>query len=74
VNTDFEDQYLDVLQNVECSLLSEIDEHLDLCDHDMLRIIENVITQYKSQNRGNFGCSLNPIQQKILERGTGYVF
>src|SRR5579871_861858 len=67
MNTDFEDQYLDVLQNIECSLLSEIEIYPDLCDHDMLRIIEGAIAQYKSQNKVKFGSSLNPIHQKILE-------
>ena len=69
--TEFEDQYLDVLQNIEWALLSSVKDHPELSDHDMLRIIEQVLTYYKSQQRGNLiiaQSKLPNICQDIFER------
>ena len=69
--TEFEDQYLDVLQNIEWTLLSSIKDHPELSDHDMLRIIEQSLTYYKSQQRGNpviAQSKLTDIHQEIFER------
>lgn len=69
--TEFEDQYLDVLQNIEWALLSLVKDHPELSDHDMLRIIEQALTYYKSQQRGNpviAQSKLTDIRQEIFER------
>ena len=69
--TEFEDQYLDVLQNIEWALLSLVKDHPALSDHDMLRIIEQALTYYKSQQRGNPAIAqskLTDIRQDIFER------
>ena len=51
--TEFEDQYIDVLQNIEWALLSLVKDHPELSDHDMpLRIIEQALTYYKSRAGG----------------------
>ena len=55
--TEFEDQYIDVLQNIEWALLSLVKDHPELSDHDMLRIIEQALTYYKSQQRGNLAIA-----------------
>lgn len=69
--TEFEDQYIDVLQNIEWALLSLVKDHPELSDHDMLRIIEQALTYYKSQQRGNLVIAqskLTDIRQDIFER------
>lgn len=69
--TEFEDQYLDVLQNIEWALLSLVKDHPDLSDHDMLRIIEQALAYYKSQQRENpviAQSKLTDIRQDIFER------
>ena len=69
--TEFEDQYMDVLQNIEWALLSLVKDHPELSDHDMLRIIEQALTYYKSQQRGNPAIAqskLTDIRQDIFER------
>ena len=69
--TEFEDQYLDVLQNVEWALLSLVKDHPELSDHDMLCIIEQALTYYKSQQRENpviAQSKLTDIRQDIFER------
>ncbi|MGE5196347.1 MAG: hypothetical protein ACM3JI_03345 [Anaerolineae bacterium] len=69
--TEFKDQYLDVLQNIEWALLSLVKEHPELSDHDMLRIIEQALTYYKSQQRENLVIAqskLTDIRQDIFER------
>ncbi len=51
---DFEDKYMGVLQNIECSLLSSTKNNPKLCDHDMLRVVEYAIACYKSRERERF--------------------
>jgi len=68
---EFEGQYLDVLQNIECALLSLVKDHPELSDHDMLRTTEQALTHYKSQQRGNPAIAqskLTDIHQDIFER------
>ncbi len=68
---EFEDQYIDVLQNIEWALLSLVKDHPELSDHDMLRIIEQALTYYKSQQRENpviAQSKLTNIRQDIFER------
>lgn len=67
----FEDQYIDVLQNIEFALLSSVKDHPELSDHDMLRIIEHSLTHYKSRQGGNpvlTRSKLTGIHQDIFER------
>ncbi len=69
--TEFEDHYLDVLQNIEWGLLSLVKDHPELSDHDMLRITEQTLTYYKSQRRENLAIAqskLTDIHQDIFER------
>jgi hypothetical protein len=68
---EFEDKYLDVLQNIEWGLLSMTNDYHELSDHDMLRIIEQAITYYKFQQRGNLAIAqskLTGLDQKIFDR------
>ncbi|MBI5346887.1 MAG: hypothetical protein HZB76_07090 [Chlamydiae bacterium] len=71
MTTEFEDKYLDVLQNIEYGLLSIVKEHPELCDHDMLRVIEHTLTYYKSRQRESVAANklAHPLQE-IFERVT----
>ncbi len=67
---EFEEQYMDVLQNIEVGLLSSVKSHPELCDHDMLRIVEHLIMHYKSQQkeRSTSGPNqLTGIHQEIFQ-------
>ena len=69
--TAFEDKYLDVLQNIEYGLLSMVKDHPQLCDHDMLRVIEQALIYYKSRPRESasaFQHKLAHPQQEIFSR------
>lgn len=69
--TKFEDQYLDVLENIEWALLSSVKEDPDLSDHDMLRIIEHALIYYKAQQRGRLTIAQSKLlntRQDIFER------
>lgn len=70
MTTEFEDKYLDVLQNIEWGLLSTTNDNPKLCDHDMLRIVTYVIAYYRSSQRENFLTErkLADTQQEIFER------
>jgi hypothetical protein len=48
----FEDQYLDVLQNIEFAIVSVYREQLDLRDSVVLRAIEALIDHYRAESRG----------------------
>jgi hypothetical protein len=56
MNIDFEDRYLDVLQNIEWGLFSTVKAPPELCDYDMLRVIEYTIAYYKFENKGRKMC------------------
>jgi hypothetical protein len=69
MTTEFEDKYLDVLQNIEWGLLQLVPERPELCDHDMLRIIEQAVSYYKTLERGHQITSqgtLDGIHKKIF--------
>jgi hypothetical protein len=54
MTTDLEDKYIDVLQNIEWSLLSSAKNNPKLCDYDILRVVEYAIACYKSRERERF--------------------
>ena len=51
MSSDFENKYLDVLQNIEFGLLSGTKDNHQLCDHDILRVIEHAIAYYKFREK-----------------------
>lgn len=70
MTTEFEDKYLDVLQNIEWGLLQLVPDRPELCDHDMLRIIEQAVSYYKILERGHQVTSqgaLDGIHKRIFE-------
>ena len=48
----FEDQYLDVLQNLEAAIAAFYDQHADLSDSSVDRALEALIRFYKADGSG----------------------
>ncbi len=59
----FEEQYLDVLQNIEFALVSIYKEHPDMIDADAGNAISSLIRLYQAEQRGRttLEIRLNPI-------------
>jgi len=67
--SEFEDQYLDVLQNIEWALLSLVVDHPDLSDHDLRRIVEQTLAYYKSLHKETtIMQKFTGIHQEIFEK------
>jgi len=56
-----EEQYEDVLQNMEVAIVSVYREHREMSDYDVLRVLDAVVDSYRAENVGraprNFGLS-----------------
>ena len=66
----FEDEYLDVLQNIEMAIVSVYRENLDLTDYDVDKVFNLVWTEYRDQKTGRktpLPC-LNPNAQMVYDR------
>lgn len=48
----FEEQYLDVLQNIEMAIVSVYREHNDLLDYDVDRALEILWMEYRNDKEG----------------------
>ncbi|MCL4531561.1 MAG: hypothetical protein M1282_19415 [Chloroflexi bacterium] len=48
----FEDQYLDVLQNIEMATLSVYREHRDLVDYDVDKVLNLLWMEYRNEKQG----------------------
>ena len=46
---DFEEKYMDVLQNIEFGILSVYREHPEMVDWDALKAIETLIREYQAE-------------------------
>lgn len=64
--------YEDVLQNLEYALLSVNQEHSEICDHDVLRVVQAAITYYKSSKRdtSTHFSQLSTLEQKMFTQVT----
>ena len=47
----FEEQYLDVLQNIEFAIVSAYREHNDLRDREVMRALDALIDFYRAEAR-----------------------
>jgi hypothetical protein len=65
----FEDQYLDVLQNIEFSLAQVYRDHADMLDHDARNAIEALARAYQAEARGRTITlpRLNPLAQEAYD-------
>ncbi|MBI5274306.1 MAG: hypothetical protein HY860_04545 [Chlamydiales bacterium] len=73
MTTAFEEKYLDVLQNIEWTLLSNVQEDPGLCDYEMLYVVEQLLIYYKYLQRDPSStpilqCNLSKTQQDIFGR------
>ena len=48
----FEDQYLDVLQNIEMAVVSVYREHNTLLDYDVDKVLNILWTEYRNEKQG----------------------
>ena len=48
----FEDQYLDVLQNIEMAIVSVYRKHGDLLDYDVDKVLNLLWTEYRNEKQG----------------------
>jgi len=65
----FEDQYLDVLQNIETGILTVYRKRPEMTDWDALSAIEALIRAYRSEAAGRQPAPprLNPIAQEVYD-------
>ena len=65
-----EDQYRDVLQNMEFAIVSTYREHPGMSDYDVLRVIDAVVDAYRAQNIGREprDFALSQTEQICLDR------
>jgi hypothetical protein len=52
MNQRFEDQYLDVLQNIEAAIVQVYHEHPELADSSVDRALEGLVRMYQTEARG----------------------
>jgi hypothetical protein len=69
----FEDKYLDVLQNIESSIVEVYREHPEMTDWDALNAIQALIRFYQAQARKRSAIqpSLSPLAQATFEAVRG---
>ncbi len=48
----FEEQYMDVLQNIEMAIVSVYREHNDLTDYDVDKVLNLLWTEYRNEKQG----------------------
>ncbi len=67
---EFEEQYQDVLQNIEFGIVSVYQEHPEMVDYAAMRALEALIDHYVAQKIGRASrrTSLDPIEVKIFQR------
>ena len=66
----FEDQYLDVLQNIEMAIVSVYREHSDLMDYDVDKVLNLLWTEYRNEKTGRKTPMplLNPNARLVYDR------
>src|SRR5512134_2296260 len=66
----FEDEYLDVLQNIEMAIVSVYREHQDLLDYDVDKVLNILWTEYRNEQQGKAvpPPKLRENAQRIYER------
>lgn len=68
-----EEQYYDVLQNIEFAIVSTYREHPDMTDYSVMRALEALIDAYGGEKigRGPRDFRLSDLEQKLLDRMRG---
>ncbi|TVR62638.1 MAG: hypothetical protein EA420_09190 [Candidatus Competibacteraceae bacterium] len=67
---EFEEQYQDVLQNIEFGIISVYQEHPEMVDHTAMRALEALIDHYVAQKIGRAPkrFNLDPLETETFER------
>jgi len=55
-----EDEYLDVLQNIEFAIVMTYRDHPEMTDYEVIRALEAVIDSYKAEERGRTPREFSP--------------
>ncbi|MCC6301158.1 MAG: hypothetical protein IT314_17865 [Anaerolineales bacterium] len=65
-----EEQYLDVLQNIESAIISVYHEHTDLLDYEVDKVLSLLWTEYRNENAQSKKAAplLNANAQLVYER------
>jgi hypothetical protein len=66
----FEDEYMDVLQNIEMAIVSVYREHNDLLDYDVDKVLNLLWTEYRDekQSRSRAAPKLSDRAQMVYDR------
>jgi hypothetical protein len=67
---EFEDKYMNVLQNIECAIINAWKRHRELCDYDVMRTIEALIDVYVAEKVGRppRESNLSPTEQEMMSQ------
>lgn len=70
MNPQVEDQYLDVLQNMEFMIVQVYREHPELSDHQVDKAIEGLIRTYQAEQKGRSApaLKLGELDQQVFDR------
>jgi len=68
--SNFEDEYLDVLQNIEFAIVTVYRQNRDLSDYDVDKVLNALIRAYQSQqqNRDFPQPTLKPLVEQVYDR------
>lgn len=66
---DFEEKYMDVLQNIEFSIVSVYRQHPEMVDWDALKAVETLIREYHAEQTHHLvpAVALKPLAQEVYE-------
>jgi hypothetical protein len=66
----FEDEYMDVLQNIEMAIVNVYRENRDLMDYDVDKVLNLLWTQYRNekQSKASPTLNLNANAQMVYDR------
>ncbi len=67
--SEFDDQYLDVLQNIEFALMQPYRAHADMTDWEAREVVKALMRAYKAEASGRAAPALrlNPLAQETFE-------
>jgi len=66
---DFEEKYMDVLQNIEFGIVSVYRQHPEMLDWDALKAVETLIREYQAEeaSRSVPVVDLKPLSQQVYD-------
>jgi hypothetical protein len=69
VNMDFENRYLDVLQNIEFAIIQVYRDHPELTDHQVDKAMEGLVRTYQAEQKGRSAplLKLGTLDQQVYD-------